>query len=117
MATKMAIYFCDRHSPGQRGTNKNTNGPLLQYFPKGTDLYVHSPERLLEVPTELNNRPRKTLGGITPTKPCSDYCQNQKNQSSQRPVESANPLWDTNPSPKGSANGAEWATGASNAPR
>ena len=71
LATKMAIYFCDPHSPWQRGTNENTNGsgtsPLLrQYFPKGTDLSIHSPEQLLEVATELNNRPRKTLGGITP---------------------------------------------------
>jgi hypothetical protein len=56
------------HSPWRRGSNENTSGLLRQYFPKGTDLSVHSPERLLEVATELNARPRKTLGGITSAK-------------------------------------------------
>lgn len=66
LATDMAIYFCDPHSPWQRGSNENTNELLHQYFPKGTNLNAHSTERFLEVATELNQRPRKTLGGITP---------------------------------------------------
>jgi IS30 family transposase len=66
IATDLAIYFCEPHKPWQRGTNENTNGLLRQYFPKSTDLDIHSPERLLEVAAELNGRPRKTLNGRTP---------------------------------------------------
>ena len=63
----VAVYFCERASPWQRGTNENTKGLLRQYFPKGTDLRVHTAAHLASVAAELNARPRKILGWETPS--------------------------------------------------
>jgi len=69
----LAVYFCDPHSPWQRGTNENTNGLLRQYFPKGTDMGRYSKKEINAVAQTLNSRPRKTLGWKTPAEALNEF--------------------------------------------
>ena len=77
VAADVKIFFCDPHSPWQRPSNENTNGLLRQYFPKGSDLSAHSPQRLQQVADELNGRPRKVLGWKTPAEAMAEFLDSQ----------------------------------------
>lgn len=71
--TGMKVYFCDPHSPRQRGSKENTNGLLRQYFPKGTDLSGYSQEQLEAVADLLNGRPREALGWRKPIEVSAEH--------------------------------------------
>ena len=72
-ATNIPVYFCDPHSPWQRGTNENTNGLLRRYLPKGRDLTNISASELRAIERSLNSRPRKTLGYSTPLEKLTEF--------------------------------------------
>ena len=76
--TGVAVYFCDPHSPWQRGLNENTNGLLRQYLPKGEDLSVYTQEQLDEIAWSLNTRPRKSLGFRSPVEVYSELLLNME---------------------------------------
>lgn len=76
--TGVAVYFCDPHSPWQRGLNENTNGLLRQYLPKGSDLSIYTQEQLDDIAWSLNTRPRKSLGFRTPVEVYSELLMNME---------------------------------------